>query len=215
MNSLFNMDNPIMQFLYRVCDLILLNVLTLLCSLPILTAGASLAALHKVCQSIVFDTDAGVVMPFFRAFRDNFKQATIIWLGMLVVTAALVCDVLLVMAYFGSSKLMYVLVGVLALLVLGVCAYLFPLIVRYSNTLRQHLGNALALAVVKLPKTLLLVVLNLLPALLLILSPRVFAQTLVFWVLIGCAFVAYIQESLLKSVYTQLEKGNQSVTLGM
>ena len=153
--------------------------------------------------------------PFFRAFRDNFKQATIIWLGMLVVTAALVCDVLLVMAYFGSSKLMYVLVGVLALLVLGVCAYLFPLIVRYSNTLRQHLGNALALAVVKLPKTLLLVVLNLLPALLLILSPRVFAQTLVFWVLIGCAFVAYIQESLLKSVYTQLEKGNQSVTLGM
>lgn len=215
MNSLFSMDNPIMQFLYRVFDLILLNFLTLLCSLPILTAGASLAALHKVCQSIVFETDAGIVKPFFRAFRDNFRQATLMWLGMLLVTAALVCDVLLVMAYFGGSKLMYILVGILALLVLGICAYLLPLVVRYSNTLRQHLGNALALAVVKLPKTLLLVVLNLLPALLLLLSPRLFAQTLIFWVVIGFAFVAYIQESLLKSVYAQLEKGNQSVTLGM
>ena len=121
-------------------------------------------------------------------------------------------DALILFAIF---ELAVILVGILALLVLGVCAYLLPLIVRYSNTLRQHLGNALALAVVKLPKTLLLVVLNLLPALLLLLSPRLFAQTLIFWVVIGFAFVAYIQESLLKSVYAQLEKGNQSVTLGM
>lgn len=215
MNSLFSPDNPIMQFLTRVGDLILLNFLTVFCSLPILTAGASLTAMHKVCQSMVYETDSGIVKSFFRAFRENFRQATVVWLGMLLVAAALICDVLLVMAYFGGSKLMYVLLGVLAVLVLGVCAWLLPLIARYSNSLRQHLTNAVSLAVVKLPKTLIMVFMNLAPVLVLLVSMQVFVQTLIFWVVIGFAFLCYLQESLLKSVYSQLEKGNQSVTLGM
>ena len=130
-------------------------------------------------------------------------------------TAALVCDVLLAMAYFGKSTVMYVLLGVLAFLAAGICAYLIPLIARYNNTLRQHVNNAVVLAVVKLPKTLLLVLMNLLPVLLALLSLKVFVQTLIFWVIIGFAFMAFLQESLLRSVYEQLEKGNNSVTLGM
>lgn len=215
MKSLFNLDNPFMQFLSRVADLILLNVMLILLSLPVFTAGAALAALHRVCQNMVFETDSGVFRPFLRAFRDNFRQATLVWLAELVVTAALVCDALLVMAYFGKSTVMYVLLGVLAFLVAGVCAYLIPLIARYNNTLRQHLNNAMVLAVIKLPKTLLLTLMNLLPILLALLSLEVFVQTLIFWVIIGFAFMAFLQESLLRNVYEQLEKGTQSVTLGM
>lgn len=215
MKSLFSLDNPFMQFLSRVADLMLLNVMTIVLCLPVFTAGAALAALHKVCQNMAFETDAGIFMPFLRAFRDNFRQATLVWLAELVVTAALVCDVLLVMAYFGKSTVMYVLLGVLAFLAAGICAYLIPLIARYSNTLRQHVNNAAVLAVVKLPKTLLLVLMNLLPVLLALLSLKVFVQTLIFWVIIGFAFMAFLQESLLRSVYEQLEKGNSSVTLGM
>ncbi len=215
MKSLFSLDNPFMQFLSRVADLMLLNVMTIVLCLPVFTAGAALAALHKVCQNMVFETDAGIFMPFLRAFRDNFRQATLVWLVELVVTAALVCDVLLVMAYFGKSTVMYVLLGVLAFLAAGICAYLIPLIARYNNTLRQHVNNAAVLAVVKLPKTLLLVLMNLLPVLLALLSLKVFVQTLIFWVIIGFAFMAFLQESLLRSVYEQLEKGNSSVTLGM
>lgn len=215
MKSLFSLDNPFMQFLSRVADLMLLNVMTIVLCLPVFTAGAALAALHKVCQNMVFETDAGIFMPFLRAFRDNFRQATLVWLAELVVTAALVCDVLLVMAYFGKSTVMYVLLGVLAFLAAGICAYLIPLIARYNNTLRQHVNNAAVLAVVKLPKTLLLVLMNLLPVLLALLSLKVFVQTLIFWVIIGFAFMTFLQESLLRSVYEQLEKGNSSVTLGM
>ena len=215
MKSLFNLDNPFMQLLTRVGDLILLNALTLLCSLPILTAGAAQAALHRVCQDMVFETESGIIASYFRAFRDNFRQATIIWLGEAVLTATLVCDALLVMAYFGKSFWMYLLVGFLALMAALICAYLMPLIVRYSNTLRDHLSNAVILAVVKLPRSLMLAALNLLPVLLALISVRVFVQTLVFWVILGFAFVAYIQETILKSVYTQLEQGNDKVTLGI
>ena len=214
MKSLFNLDNPFMQFLSRVADLMLLNVMLILLSLPVFTAGAALAALHRVCQNMVFETDSGVFRPFLRAFRDNFRQATLVWLAELVVTAALVCDALLVMAYFGKSTVMYVLLGVLAFLVAGVCAYLIPLIARYNNTLRQHLNNAMVLAVIKLPKTLLLVFLNLLPVILVLISVPVFVQTLIFWVVIGFAFVSFIESSILKPVFQQLEKGNESVTIG-
>ena len=86
MKSLFNLDNPFMQFLSRVADLMLLNVMLILLSLPVFTAGAALAALHRVCQNMVFETDSGVFRPFLRAFRDNFRQATLVWLAELVVT---------------------------------------------------------------------------------------------------------------------------------
>lgn len=212
MKGLFNLDNPLMQLLSRVGDLIVLNVLTLLCSLPILTAGAAQAALHRVCQDMAFDTDSGVIGPYFRAFRVNFRQATILWLGELVLAAVLAWDVLLITAYLGGSAWMYILMGILALLAALICAYLMPLIARYDNTLRQHLNNAVVLALMKLPTSLLLAALNLLPLLLALISLNLFFQVLIFWVFLGFALVAYIQELLLRRVYTQMEKRNDPVT---
>lgn len=216
MRNLFNYENPFIQFLVRVGDLIILNVLFILCSAPVVTLGASLTALHRVTQNMLFEQEEPLLKAFFRAFRQNFKQSTLAWLVELVVIVSLVCDVLLVMAYFngGLAKAMYILVAVLAILVAGVYAYLIPLIARYENGMRQQVNNALVLAIIKLPKTLLLVFLNLLPVILVLISVPVFVQTLIFWVVIGFAFVSFIESSILKPVFQQLEKGNESVTIG-
>ncbi|MCI6851873.1 MAG: YesL family protein [Clostridiales bacterium] len=216
MRNLFNYENPFIQFLVRVGDLIILNVLFILCSAPVVTLGASLTALHRVTQNMLFEQEEPLLKAFFRAFRQNFKQSTLAWLVELVVIVSLVCDVLLVMAYFngGLAKAMYILVAVLAILVAGVYAYLMPLIARYENGMRQQVNNALVLAIIKLPKTLLLVFLNLLPVILVLISVPVFVQTLIFWVVIGFAFVSFIESSILKPVFQQLEKGNESVTIG-
>ena len=216
MRNLFNYENPFIQFLVRVGDLIILNVLFILCSAPVVTLGASLTALHRVTQNMLFEQEEPLLKAFFRAFRQNFKQSTLAWLVELVVIVSLVCDVLLVMAYFngGLAKAMYILVAVLAILVAGVYAYLMPLIARYENGMRQQVNNAVILAIIKLPKTLLLVFLNLLPVILVLISVPVFVQTLIFWVVIGFAFVSFIESSSLKPVFQQLEKGNESVTIG-
>ena len=216
MRNLFNYENPFIQFLVRVGDLIILNVLFILCSAPVVTLGASLTALHRVTQNMLFEQEEPLLKAFFRAFRQNFKQSTLAWLVELVVIVSLVCDVLLVMAYFngGLAKTMYILVAVLAILVAGVYAYLMPLIARYENGMRQQVNNAVVLAIIKLPKTLLLVFLNLLPVILVLISVPVFVQTLIFWVVIGFAFVSFIESSILKPVFQQLEKGNESVTIG-
>lgn len=216
MRNLFNYENPFIQFLVRVGDLMILNVLFILCSAPVVTLGASLTALHRVTQNMLFEQEEPLLKAFFRAFRQNFKQSTLAWLVELVVIVSLVCDVLLVMAYFngGLAKAMYILVAVLAILVAGVYAYLMPLIARYENGMRQQVNNAVILAIIKLPKTLLLVFLNLLPVILVLISVPVFVQTLIFWVVIGFAFVSFLTSSILKPVFQQLEKGNESVTIG-
>ena len=133
-----------------------------------------------------------------------------------MVIVSLVCDVLLVMAYFdgGLAKAMYILVAVLAILVAGVFSYLMPLIARYENGMRQQVNNAVVLAIIKLPKTIILVLMNLLPVILLLISVPVFVQTLIFWVIIGFAFVSFLTSSILKPVFQELEKGNDSVTIG-
>ena len=216
MHNLFNYENPFIQFLVRVGDLMILNVLFILCSLPVVTLGASLTALHRVTQNMLFEQEEPLIKSFFRAFRQNFKQSTLAWLVELVVIVSLVCDVLLVMAYFngGLAKAMYILVAVLAILVAGVFSYLMPLIARYENGMRQQVNNAVVLAIIKLPKTVLLTLLNLLPVILLLISVPVFVQTLIFWVIIGFAFVSFLTSSILKPVFQQLEKGNSSVTIG-
>ena len=216
MRNLFNYENPFIQFLVRVGDLMILNVLFILCSAPVVTLGASLTALHRVTQNMLFEQEEPLIKAFFRAFRQNFKQSTLVWLVELVVIVSLVCDVLLVMAYFngGLAKAMYILVAVLAILVAGVFSYLMPLIARYENGMRQQVYNAVVLAIIKLPKTVLLMLLNLLPVILLLISVPVFVQTLIFWVIIGFAFVSFLTSSILKPVFQQLEKGNNSVTIG-
>ena len=216
MHNLFHYENPFIQFLVRVGDLMILNVLFILCSAPVVTLGASLTALHRVTQNMLFEQEEPLLKAFFRAFRQNFKQSTLAWLVELVVIVSLVCDVLLVMAYFdgGLAKAMYILVAVLAILVAGVFSYLMPLIARYENGMRQQVNNAVVLAIIKLPKTVLLTLLNLLPVILLLISVPVFVQTLIFWVIIGFAFVSFLTSSILKPVFQQLEKGNSSVTIG-
>lgn len=215
MKDLFHPDNPFFQFLSRVGDLILVNFLFLLCCIPIVTIGAAQAALHKVTQDYVLDNDSGVLKPFFKAFKVNFKQATIVWLMEFFIIIGLVCDLLLIMTYFTGTfaTVMYTILAVLAVLTACVSAYMIPLLVRYDNTLRQHLSNAVVLAVIKLPRTVGMVLLNLLPLLVALLSLNVFMQTLIFWLAIGFGFVGYMEATMLKPVFQELEKGNESVTV--
>lgn len=214
MKNLLDLEGPLFQYLSRVGDLIILNALFLLCCIPVVTVGASTAALNKMTQDLVHETEGGVLKGFFQAFRANFRQATIVWIAELIILVSLVCDAFLVYTFFPGNTVMYVLLAVLVFLVVSVCAYMMPLLVRYDNTLRQHISNAVILAVIKLPKTLAMVLLNALPLIIAVLSLKVFAQTLIFWLFIGFAFVAFLNSTMLKKVFAQLEGEKKNITIG-
>ena len=78
MGRFFNLDSPVMVALTKMADLIIVNLLAFFCCLPIITVGASMTALHYVVLKIVRDEECYIVKGFFKSFKDNFKQATII-----------------------------------------------------------------------------------------------------------------------------------------
>ena len=65
MSSFFNMDSPIMRFLSRLCDLMILNILCLICCIPIVTIGASITALYSVTLKMVKGEDSYIAKGFF------------------------------------------------------------------------------------------------------------------------------------------------------
>ena len=97
----FSYDGLLVRFLNLVADLVALHVLWLLCSLPIVTMGASTTALYYASMRRIRTDESHVHQNFFRSFRQNFRQSTILWLMMLVVGAVLLLDFRLGLAMEG------------------------------------------------------------------------------------------------------------------
>lgn len=90
--GIFNYDNPVWRFVGKLGDLILLNILWIICSIPIFTIGASTTAVYYVTLKLVRDDDGYTIKSFFRSFKENFKQATALWLMFLVTGLVLLFD---------------------------------------------------------------------------------------------------------------------------
>lgn len=83
MSEFFNPDNSIMRFITKIANSVYLNILWLVCSLPVVTIGASTTSLFYVTLKMAKNEEGNITAAFFRSFRDNFKQATKIWLILL------------------------------------------------------------------------------------------------------------------------------------
>ena len=96
MGRIFDMDSPVMRFLGRLADLMILNLVTLLCCLPVVTIGASLTAMHYVLLKMVRNEESYIVRSFFKSFKQNFKQATVIWLIILLFLVIFGADIMII-----------------------------------------------------------------------------------------------------------------------
>lgn len=205
MNRLFNPDSPIMQFLSRVADIIILNILWLVLCIPIVTIGAATTALYRVCLNMIAGTDSSILRDFFRAFRSNFKPATLTWLILLVPLALCAVNLwLLLSGALGASTLMTIACILPLIVLLCMFAYVFAYIATFENTIRMTLQNVLLLSLANAPKTLLMVVMNLLPLILFFFATEFFLRTSIFWILGGFALVMYLDARILWGIFKKL-----------
>jgi len=208
MNKLFSFDSPVFQFLEKVANFFIVNTLFMLCSLPIITAGASLTAAFKVMQNMTMDNEQPIAKSFFKAFKGDFKQATVVWLIVLGVVAFLALDLLLV--YFNLTGyialLLYVFLGVCSVVTLGSAVFSFQTIARYDNTLKEHLRNGFFLAVGNLPTTVIVLAVLIIPFFLLFVNPVAFFNSLLFWAVIGMSILFYCATLLIRPIFRRLEE---------
>ena len=207
MKNLFSLENPLVQLLSRACDLMITNLLFLFSCIPVFTVGAAICGMTKVCQAIVTGDERGIWHLYWTGFKNSFKQATIVWLCVLVVAASLFCYWLLITNVFTGvlSTVLLVVMIFLAVIALGLVVYLFPLIARYENNLREHVRNAGILAITRLLLTPLLIIFTAVPFILPLISLEAFLRTMIFWVVIGFAFLCYMTNLLLRPIYKVLE----------
>ena len=151
--NLLNPDGLFARIMNAVWNLILLNVLWLVCSLPVVTVGASTTALYVVLLKMRDGEENHVVRGFFKAFRENFKRGTAVWLVLLAALAVCGLDLALVSQTQNIAVRVVFMAGLL--FVTMVWTFAFLLVARYENTWRAQLKNAALLAISHLPRLLL------------------------------------------------------------
>ena len=205
MSRLFDPDAPLMRFLSRVADLMILNILWIFLCIPVVTAGAATTALYRVCLNIAAQADASVIRDFFRTFRREFKPATLVWLVLLIPTALCAVNLwLLLSGVLPGSAVMPFICLLPLLLLIFVYAYVFAYVAMFRDGVLRTIRNALLLSIANLPRTVLMAVLNLLPVILFLIVPEVFFRVLIVWLLIGFALAAYLDSRMLWKVFKKV-----------
>ena len=203
MSKLFRMDSPLMRFLTKIADLMVLNILFCVTSIPLITIGASWTALYSVTLKMVRDEEGSVSRSYFRSFRQNFRQATLLWLGVLVVLALLVLDIRALNGMAGGTApgLLRVGVEILALLGIMVLQYLFPSLARFEASLADTLKNACMMALAHLPKTALMTAAAVGAVWITLINNTTIAVGLMVWPLIGFALMAFGNSGILRKIF--------------
>lgn len=155
MKKLFHSDSPVMKALTIAADLLILNILTILLSIPLVTMGPAIIAMYDIVIRLVRGEEGYTIKPFFQAFAANFKKGMLFSLVLIVSAGLLYVDYLAALAFIPPMR-----VGIIAIaiIVLAIAFYAFALQARYENTFGATLKNAAILAIAHFPKTLFMVV---------------------------------------------------------
>lgn len=202
--KLFNLDSPLMQALGKMADLMWLNCLTLVCCLPVVTIGASLTAMNYMALKMARDEECYITRGFFKSFKENFKQATIIWLVMLLMIVVLITDFMVVTGspQTGYMKVLQAAVWFVSVLLAVTALYVFPVLAKFDNTILKTVKNALIISLMQFPKTILMLVIYAVPAVLFC----TVVQTIPLCMLFGLAVPAFLSAKLYSKFFRKLEE---------
>lgn len=154
MDKFFNSENPVMRFLSRLVDLVIINFMTLICMIPVVTAGGALTAMNYVLFHLVRGDETYITRMFRKSFKVNLRQG--IPEGLLVIAAAGIAAVDLWALHGAESRaatMMMIIISAVAVMIFVTSVYMFALQSRYENTVSGTIINALRLAVGNLPRS--------------------------------------------------------------
>ena len=159
----FGYDGPIMSFLSKVADLFILNVLTLLFSIPLITIGAATTAAHYTALKIRRE-EGHVIGCFWKSFKENLKQSTVI--GILFAVFGFITFTSYNVSLNMQGKVVTVAQGVIMatlILMSFIYAWVMPLQSKFINPIRTTFKNAFYMSFKHVWRTILMVLFNTIP----------------------------------------------------
>lgn len=200
--SIFNMDSSFMRALGKIADLMILNVVTLLLCLPVVTGGAAITALHYMCLKLVRNEEGYILKGYFKSFRENFRQSTIMWL-LFLLAAAVVAGDIAIMHYAVMDFPFVVRAGILVMGLVVVCTalYAFPMQAKFANPIKATIRNAFMASLAQFPKTFLMLLLLFVGPLMILAWSRLAAVVFFF----GLSVHAYLSAKLYNKFFEKME----------
>lgn len=206
MDRFFDVNNPVMRFLSTLVDLAIVNLMTVLFALPIITAGGSLASMNYVLLHLYRRDEGYLRSMFLKSFKENFRQG--IPEGLIAIAIAGIAATDLWMLHSMDSKtatMLMIIITVITAYLLTTMVYVFALQARYENTLTGTIANAFRLSIAHLPRTFGMMITWILWILTLWYLHR--AAPLAF-LIFGFTLPGYICVTLYEPILTKLEEEN-------
>ena len=200
---MFGIDSKLYEFLSKIADLIIVNLLFIICSLPIVTIGASTTALYGVTKKMASNSEGYIFRSYFKLFKENFKQSTIMWIILLVLSLIPTAD-LYIINYMPKGLLPTVLRGFMlaaALAILFVFLYAMALQSTFENTVKNTLKNAFLMGIGHFPWTLLIVDITLLPIILLVTLGSAASSVIYVMSFVGFSVLAYLNSFIFNRIF--------------
>ncbi len=200
----FSIDSPLYKFMNRLMEMFILNLIWLVCSIPIVTMGAATTAAYTITLKMVDDKEGYIVGPFWREFKANLKKGSIIGVIMEVAIYAIYIDFQL-FQHAEKSNTMFLIVGVIAIFLLFMhMVYAFPLLARYENTIINTLRNSYSIAAKYLGRTAFMAVVLVFEMCVIMWNP----VTLFVGLLFGPACIIYTISGFANTFFNLIEQDN-------
>jgi len=210
MGKLFNLDSPIMKVLGTLADMCLLNIMTIICCLPVFTAGASITAMHYVLLKMVRNEEGYVWKDFWKSFKENFWQGMAIGSILLIFVAFFLVDCYIFKGMVETVSVpMLAVAGAFALFLYMIYLYVFPLLAHFHNTVLGTIKNAFFVGVMAFPQTILMMIATALPFVLVYQYAQIIPLIVMFGFTAPAYFCAWMYSKTFKKIEPKTEEKTQ------
>lgn len=204
MGNFFSMDSKFFVFMGKVADLMILNVLCIVCCIPIITIGPAVSAMFYVTMKMVRNEESYIVKGFFKSFKENLKQGILINLIMLLFAVLIMVDLRIMGSMEGTVyKVLYTIFLAFGVVYIMIYMYIYPVLAKFYNTIKNTFINALLMSIRHLPYTFLMVVVTIAPIAGILFIPIEGVQSglMLGSIMIGFSLVAFINSHFFVKIF--------------
>lgn len=206
MESMFSPDGVIFRWMNKFANLVFLNVLWILCSIPLVTAGAATTAMYSVLLKMVRDEESYVIKGFFHSFVQNFRQAAVIWLLFFVYGIVILGELFFCVHVPGAKWLLIPIIWFAAIGMVTL-VFVFPVLAFYKDSVKNILKNSFLMAIVNLPKTVFMMMINGIPLFVLWFFSSFLNIATFFDIVIAFALSAWINARYFRNIFEKYLPG--------
>lgn len=200
MSNFFSLDNILFRFMGKLSDLIILNFLFLIFSLPIFTIGASFKSLYKVSVDLSNECEGNIVKDFFESFKENFKSTTFTWLMIVFLSVLIFLNFSFWPRFNGiTSYIPLIFISFFTIIFLLTVPYLYPTMTKYNKGIFSNIKLSVLLSLKFLPLSILI----LLCGLFLVVINLYIPFTIFFTIFIGISLFTYLSSFIFNIIFNK------------